>query len=240
MLNQSCTYKLDKLYPSDSQFIKGQVKWQSNLYFPRIEDFRQSPIGFNKIVFLGNSITEGGGDWNKRFKIKNIINRGISGDFTSGILARLDEVTYFQPKAVFLLIGINDIFGINDPRISPDYVFKQINKIASIINTKSPKTELFIQTILPVDENKYLKVKGFYPTHNKPLPEKIIAINTKLLNYSHKNYSVINLYEYFIDENNDVKGFLFKDGVHLNEEGYKLWTKILEEYIYQFEERAIK
>ena len=66
MLNQSCTYKLDKLYPSDSQFIRGQVKWQSNLYFPRIEEFRQSPIGFNKIVFLGNSITQGGNNWNQR------------------------------------------------------------------------------------------------------------------------------------------------------------------------------
>ena len=164
-----------------------------------------------------------------------MINRGISGDFTSGVLARIDEITYFQPKAIFLLIGLNDIFGINDPLISSDYVFRQINKIANIINTKSPKTELYVQTILPVDEKKYLKVKGFYPTHNEPLPQKIIAINEKLINNSQKNYNLINLHKYFIEDNNDVKGFLFKDGVHLNEKGYEIWTKILKKYIYKFE-----
>ena len=238
LLNISCTHNLYKLYPHELTNIEGQVKWQSDLYFPRIATFKQSPVGFNKIVFLGNSITEGGGDWNKRFNTKNLINRGISGDFTSGVLARLDEVTYFQPTAIFLLIGLNDIFGINDPLISSDYVFRQINKIANIINTKSPKTELYIQTILPVDEKKYLKVKGSYPMHNKPLPEKIIDINNKLLNSSQKNYSVINLYKHFINDDNDVKGFLFRDGVHLNEKGYELWTKILKKYIYQFEKKV--
>lgn len=229
---------MDNLYPDESTLIKNQVKWQSELYFPRIEEFEKSPIGFDKIVFLGNSITEGGGDWNKRFKTKNLINRGISGDFTSGVLARIDEITYFQPKAIFLLIGLNDIFGINDPLISSDYVFRQINKIANIINTKSPKTELYVQTILPVDEKKYLKVKGFYPTHNEPLPQKIIAINEKLINNSQKNYTLINLHEHFIEDNNDVKGFLFKDGVHLNEKGYEIWTKILEKYVYKFEKMS--
>lgn len=236
-LNISCTNNLDKLYPKESKLIKDQVQWQFDLYFPRIKEFKQSPIGFDKIVFLGNSITEGGGDWNQRFKTKNIINRGISGDFTSGVLARLDELTYFQPKAIFLLIGLNDIFGINDDRISSDYVFKQINRIANEIYNKSPKTELYIQTLLPVDEKKYLKVKGFFPSHDEPLPEKIIEINKKLLNNSQKNYTVINLYKHFINEDNGVKGFLFKDGVHLNENGYKLWTKILEKYIHQFEKR---
>jgi len=238
LLNISCSDKLDELYPHESAFIKDQVKWQSKLYFPRIETFKQSPIGFGKIVFLGNSITEGGGNWNKRFRTDNIVNRGISGDFTSGVLARLKEITYFQPKALFLLIGINDIFGINDAEISSDYVFKQIIKIITVINTKSPRTKIYIQTLLPVDEKKYLKVKGFYPDHNEPLPERIVEINKKLLNSSQKNYSVINLHKHFIDESNDVKGFLFKDGVHLNEEGYELWTKILEKYIYQFEKKA--
>ena len=97
--------------------------------------------------------------------------------------------------------------------------------------------ELSMQEFL-VHEKKYLKVKGFYPDHNEPLPERIVEINKKLLNSSQKNYSVINLHKHFIDESNDVKGFLFKDGVHLNEEGYELWTKILEKYIYQFEKKA--
>jgi len=239
LLTMSCNPNLDGLFPSRSDIIKNQVKWQADLYFPRIKEFQDSPIGFKKIVFLGNSITQGGGDWNERFKTNNIVNRGISGDFTTGVLARLDEVTYFQPKAIFLLIGINDIFGINDPKISSNYVFEQINKISAMISIKSPETKLYIQTILPVDEKKYLKVKGFFPTHDEPLAKKIIDINQRLLKMHDKNYNVINLYNSFIDNDGNVKEYLFEDGVHLSDQGYDMWVSILEKYIYQFEKKNI-
>ena len=58
----------------------------------------------NEIIFLGNSITEGG-DWKVLFPNQNVINRGISGDTTDGILFRLDEITSSKPKKIFILIG---------------------------------------------------------------------------------------------------------------------------------------
>jgi hypothetical protein len=66
------------LYPIEEETIKYQQDWQFDLYYKRIKEFKNSPIGYDKIVFLGNSITEAGGDWNKRFGVKNIVNRGIS------------------------------------------------------------------------------------------------------------------------------------------------------------------
>ena len=42
-----------------------------------------------------------------------LVNRGISGDFTNGVLARLEEITHYKPKAIFLLIGVNDLFEDN-------------------------------------------------------------------------------------------------------------------------------
>ena len=62
-----------------------------------------------RIIFIGNSITEGGKNWSEKFNIPNIRNRGISGDVTDGVLERLDEIIFFKPKAVFILIGI--MFG---------------------------------------------------------------------------------------------------------------------------------
>ena len=44
------------------------------------------------------------------FDVNNIVNRGISGDYTEGVLGRLNEVIYYKPIAVFLLIGLNDFF----------------------------------------------------------------------------------------------------------------------------------
>ena len=66
-------------------------------------------MNFNEIVFIGNSITEGGKNWSEKFNIPNIRNRGIGGDVTDGVLERLGEIIFFKPKAVFILIGINDL-----------------------------------------------------------------------------------------------------------------------------------
>ena len=96
-----------KIYPSDKLDIKYQQDWQKTPFNNRVNDFRNEPIGYNKIVFLGNSIIEAGNNWNEKFGVDNIVNRGISGDFTEGVLARLDEIIYYKPLAVFILIGIN-------------------------------------------------------------------------------------------------------------------------------------
>ena len=47
------------LYPSINTKIKYQQDWQKDFYHKKLSEFKVSPIGFNKIVFLGNSITQG-------------------------------------------------------------------------------------------------------------------------------------------------------------------------------------
>ena len=68
-----------------------------------IEEFKKQPLDFGDIVFLGNSITAGGKDWSKRLNEPNIKNRGIGGDVTEGVLARLDELIYFKPQHCFFI-----------------------------------------------------------------------------------------------------------------------------------------
>ena len=105
----------DHIYPKPNSDIKYQKDWQKDFYVKRIKIFKENPIGSDQIILLGNSITEDANDWNDRFHSTNITNRGISGDITDGILERLDEIIYFKPLAIFLLIGINDIYAMNLP-----------------------------------------------------------------------------------------------------------------------------
>ncbi len=58
----------------------------------RIAQFNKEPIVTGKVMFLGNSITEMG-DWKKVLHDSTVINRGIAGDVTYGILKRLKDVT---------------------------------------------------------------------------------------------------------------------------------------------------
>ena len=67
-------------------------------------DLRGSP----DIVMLGDSLTEWG-NWHELVPEYSILNRGISGDTSSGVLDRLQEVIERRPKVVFVMIGTNDI-----------------------------------------------------------------------------------------------------------------------------------
>ena len=170
-------------YPSPDMSIEGQLDWQKKFYFERITEFQKNPIGENKIVFLGNSIIQGGGDWNKKYNLKGIVNRGISGDFTNGILNRLDEIIFYHPISVFLMIGINEFFAdnSNNPSINPEYVAQNILKIAGTIKKGSPETEILISTILPINNEQYINVKNVdYNFLQEMLPPNLLNSSLKV------------------------------------------------------------
>ena len=223
---------LGDLYPDPMIAIKYQEDWQRDFYLKRIAQFKKMPIGFNKIVFLGNSITEGGNDWNKRFGVNNIVNRGISGDITEGILSRLDEIIYYKPTAIFLLIGINDIFD-NQPdkkNINSSQVAKNIIQIAENIQKDSRNTNIFIQTILPVDIQKHMNYNDrSLSSYNSEMVNQIIAINRLIIGQN--NFPVIDLHSAFVDERGLMNKAYTTDGVHLNDIGYKAWVKYVNNYV---------
>lgn len=238
ILISGCFYQKAKptdLYPDLSKPIKNQEQWQIDSYKKRIPNFIENPIGFDKIVFLGNSITSGAGDWNIRFGLKDqIVNRGIGGDITGGVLARLNEILYYKPRAVFLLIGLNDIFNGDIPEIEDDisYVAKNIIKIASNINKHAPETKIFIQTILPVNKSQFESVRGFYPNHKMPVNDKINQINLKLYELNSENrYTIIDLNSIFLNKTKEMDKKFSTDGVHLNDSGYELWTNHIKQYL---------
>ena len=81
--------------------------FETPYYRSRLAFFRQT-VGDADVIMLGDSITEGV-DWHELFPDVRILNRGIAGDTTKGVLNRLDEVIRRHPKIVFLMIGANDL-----------------------------------------------------------------------------------------------------------------------------------
>ena len=235
----SCNKK-PNLYPGPTTIIKDQQEWQKKFYFDRISEFKNEPIGKNKIVFLGNSIMQGGGNWNDRYKSNNIVNRGISGDYTAGVLKRLDEIIFYKPNAVFLMIGINEFFADNSekPEVNPENVAKNILKIADIITKHSPKTKVFIHTILPINNDQYIKIKevnyNFLQDNYRPSINSQVKETNSILE-SNGRYEVIDLHSIFIDETFKLNTKLSSDGVHLNENGYSLWVHETMELIKSFQ-----
>lgn len=187
-------------------------------YMKRMDLFKAEPVKTGAIVMLGNSITEGG-NWKKLLGDSSVLNRGISGDVTFGVLNRLEEVLRHKPSKIFLLIGINDL-----SRNTPDEVIiENLFTIAKRIKTASPKTELFIQSILPTNES----FKN-YPDAFRDKGPHITTINTQLARYAEKmNYHFLDLYTQFLGTDGLMDTKYATDGLHLNALGYQHWVRIL-------------
>lgn len=208
--------KTTSLYPPPDISIPYHSDWTKNHYPERIAHFQREPLTFGDIVFLGNSITEGGDDWGAKLGIPQVRNRGIAGDVTDGVLKRLDEITFFKPKAVFVLIGINDLFnGYYQKGIpSAAYVGNNIIHILETIHRQSPRTKIYAQTILP--------------TAQVFMQEPITTVNAMILAREKKNvFEVIDLHAAFVDERGLMKKELTTDGTHLNEKGYAVWVDLI-------------
>jgi lysophospholipase L1-like esterase len=200
----------------------------STYYQQRLTHFKSLPLTKGDIIFLGNSITDGG-EWSELFIDLRAKNRGISGDISAGVLNRLDEVAERSPAKVFLLIGINDLAR----NISPDSVVKNILWMASYLKQETPSTQIFVQSILPVSN-----VFGKFDGHTNK-GKQIKQVNERLKQLAVKYaYVFIDLHPSFCDENGKLQKELTNDGLHLTGRGYLLWKHLVYPYVFGLQRRA--
>jgi lysophospholipase L1-like esterase len=188
-------------------------------YQERVARFKQEPVTTVSIVFLGNSITEGG-NWAELLGDSTVVNRGIGGDITFGVLARLDDVIRRKPAKLFILIGINDIgMDIPDAVIADNY-----RKIIGRVKAGSPATKIYVQSLFPLNPD----VKGFPQHYDKQ--EHVLHVNGLLKKVaSDTRCQFVNLFPLFLDGQKRLNPKYTGDGLHLNEAGYLLWVKHLKQ-----------
>lgn len=193
----------------------------SAYYYQRASLFEALPVQQNDILFVGNSITDGG-EWHELFQQVNIKNRGISADTTDGLYDRLTPITKGKPTKIFLLIGINDVARGK----TPAEIAEGIARIAKKIKADTPDTKLYIQSVLPVTP-----YYNQYPNHTKRW-EMVAEINRLVKEFTEKEQlTYIDLYTHFADESGQLKKEYSNDGLHLMGNGYLLWKKILRPYL---------
>jgi lysophospholipase L1-like esterase len=195
------------------------IQYAKEYHQKRLTLFRSEPIVKNKIIFLGNSITEFG-DWRKLLNDSTVVNRGIAGDNTFGAIARLEDVINREPSKLFIKIGINDI----SQNIPVEIIVKNISTIIKEVKAKSPMTEICIHSILPTNDS----VKNNYPdAYNK---NDMVNLVNRLIKRQAKKYKIsyIDIHKKFRDKYGqlDIK-YADSDGLHLNDFGYKTWIELL-------------
>lgn len=194
----------------------------STFYEQRATLFEVLPITSTDVVFLGNSITNGG-EWAELFHDKRIKNRGISGDIAQGVYDRLDPILKGKPAKIFLMIGINDVAQGR----SADSIASQIAQVVKKIKSDSPKTKLYLQSVLPVN-NQFGKFEG-----HTSRGAVVLVLNERLKALAAlEHLTYIDLFVPFVDPlTGRMKSELTNDGLHLLGSGYLLWRNILIPYV---------
>lgn len=193
--------------PGRTALMRGFLeKHQSRL----VSSFEAFPLVPDDIVFLGDSITEGG-PWEELFPDLRVRNRGIGGDTSDGVLARLEQITRATPAKVFLLIGTNDLQrGASEAEIVAD-----ITEILDRLKQETPDTEVYLQSVLPRAPSYRAAVE---------------ALNARLAEVALERGSAwVDLYPAFLDpETGGIRAELSNDELHLLGPGYALWREQIE------------
>ena len=200
---------------------------QSTTDWPNLAKYRDSNAvlaapapGENRVVFMGNSITEGWKRyWAAEFAGKPYINRGIGGQTTPQMLIRFrQDVIALKPKAVVILAGTNDIAGNTGPS-TLEMIEDNLASMADIARMNGVRVVLC--SVLPVYD--YPWRPGLEPA------QKIVALNAWMKRYADSTHSIyVDYHSAMRDDRQGMRPELASDGVHPNEAGYKIMVPLVE------------
>lgn len=206
-------------------------KYDSMRYIPdhyreRVVAFEREDVGkagvgplTGEVVMLGNSITEFG-EWKRLLKDSGVVNRGIAGDNTFGMLDRLPEVIALQPGKLFVEAGINDI----GQGVPVGMIAGNIESIVQYVRVKSRGTKVYVVSVLPTND----RARDAYP--DVAGKNDIVRELDDRLREGAKGYGYV--YIDLAGRVTDAAGKLDEryakpDGLHLNQAGYGVFVNLM-------------
>ncbi len=214
---------IDQLRPDAVRFMQQRLAdW------PELQHYRdanaQLPAavpGQPRVVFFGDSITEGWGREGSAgfFPGKGWLNRGISGQTTAQMLVRFpQDVLALKPQVVVILAGTNDIAGNTGPSTQ---AMIEDNLHAMVDLARAHGIAVVLASVLPVSDYPWLPGTA-------PAP-KVRALNTALKRYADAQQLVY--LDYYTPMANAAGGLdpqLADDGVHPTAKGYAVMAPLAE------------
>lgn len=174
-----------------------------------------------RVVFMGNSITEG---WVRThpdfFKTNGYIGRGISGQTSYQFLVRFrEDVIKLSPALVIINAGTNDVAENTGP-YNEEYTFGNIVSMVEL--AKVNKIKVILTSVLPA------AAFGWRP-EIKDAPQKIQALNARIEAYAKANkIPYVNYYQALVvPESKALNPQYSKDGVHPTGEGYDIMEPLI-------------
>ena len=177
---------------------------------------------FNKVIIIGDSMVAYL-NLNKFGLAKEVINQGIAGDTTIGVIKRLDLAIRLKPSKVILSIGSNDIV-LTD--LSLQETVENIIKIKEEIEAKS-NSKVYVMNLTPVLRDHEISNMDYVSSRTN---DDIKEINQELKKRIESD-QYINIYDELIDKDGNLNLKYATDGIHLNPEGYEIYSNLIHQII---------
>jgi len=203
----------------DLTVMKAVLKADYDRHLNRFSEIKE----LNRPIFLGDSMIA-------YFPLSSydyghhVLNLGIPGDTTDGVLNRLKQVLDLKPSKVFLHIGSNDLVLTH---LTKDEIAGNILGIRDILIHQVDYVKVFIISLTPVLRDHSISNMRYIEWRTN---EDILLINQILQTHLRKD-EYIDVYQALIDSNGNLKLDYTTDGIHLNKEGYKVFVQELKDLI---------
>jgi lysophospholipase L1-like esterase len=178
----------------------------------------------NRVVFMGDSITDGWGKGKAQFfPGKPYINRGISGQTTPQMLVRFrPDVIHLQPKVVVTLAGTNDLAG-NTGVETLQNIEDNLSSMSEL--AKANGIRVVLASVMPICDS-------LRPQSARRPPQQIVTLNEWIKSYTAKNgFVYLDYYSAMVDGSGMLKQELTYDCLHPNDAGYEVMAPLAEKAI---------
>jgi len=208
--------------PSTAKSLADQLQdWnQLGRYYADNQRLQQLPPDPGRVVFLGDSITDG---WRlaQYFPGKPYVNRGISGQTTPQMLVRLfPDIIALKPAALLVFAGTNDIAGNTGPS-TLTMIEDNLQAITELAQAHGIK--VILCSVTPVSDYTTRK-----QTPQRP-PADILKLNAWIRGYAARANAVFaDYFAALVDETGMLKEGFSADGLHPNDKGYALLVPVAE------------
>ncbi len=184
-------------------------------YARKVNTFRLLPIT-GKDILIGDSMIAF--MLMRKYGFDRWQNMGIAGDTTIGVMNRLDAVIRQKPKRVILSIGSNDLVLTND---TIDEITSRIHDLISVL--KSHNIDIYYLLVTPVCPSCEGANQLYIGSRTN---EDIFKLNQSIIKALHQD-KIIDTYSPFINRQKELNPIYSRDGIHLNDVGYQLFSKTI-------------
>lgn len=205
---------LDRILPIFSPLLRRALRPKQ---VRREAQFAAVTLAPGRVVFLGDSITEWT-EWGDWFPDLPTTNRGIGGHAICDVQARLPSAI-FEPQAVSLLIGTNDLHGLGNSS-DVDEIAKQMAALVGSIRLLAPHAKLLVNSV---------------PPRSAHFRERLVKLNAHYRRIADEaGATFVDVWPALAGADGAIRGEMTADGLHLSIEGYRAWVSVLRPHLAAF------